>query len=295
MHNFKHGRLCRFQQYPSSIFRFLRIVYVSRLPIIALFVVACYCPANAQPLRQGSGGSVQQRQDEMVDEQLAKAWKAYWEGKYPEGMKLAEPLVNLKDSRYVLTRFEAVHVQARCCWSGGTRASQAQARRLWEQLSRMSDTYVTTSRIQIARALMIEADAQSPNQPPDAFKLRSAIEILEPMVKGRWDNIAVEASLDLARMYCSVDRYDDAKKLLNHLQSELRDERRLRSMEIPKPVAAAFMSAAQAAAKQLTYDKDAGKAQFEAAELLRQGGKYIEAVRAYQGVAKGFAQTSYGP
>src|SRR5690554_3714257 len=159
----------------------------------------------------------------------------------------------------------------------------------------MSDTYVSTSRIQIARAFIIEADAQSPNQPPDAFKLRSAIEILEPMVKGRWDNIAVEASLDLARMYCSVDRYDDAKKLLNHLQSELRDERRLRSMEIPKPVAAAFMSAAQAAAKPLTYDKDAGKAQFEAAELLRQGGKYVEAVRAYQGVAKGFAQTSYGP
>lgn len=240
----------------------------------------------------------QQLQDEQVHQRLADAWTALLSGKHAEAIKLAEPVAALKEQRYQYFAVEAAHVTARANFLSGTPQGRNRAQQLWKQIERASSSQATANRLTIAKALALEAEAQSPNVKPDesAAKVKAAIDLLEPMLKARrWDIATVEAALDASRLYVAAKRFDDAKKTLDYIISYLGVERNIIVMEIPPGLAEPYVKAAQDALKRLKYDRDAGREEFEAAERLRRQSKFAEAMRAYMAIARDFADTDYGP
>lgn len=277
------------------------------IPFLAAVVLSLTAGAALSQTRTppAAGGATadkpktpQQLQDEQVHKRLADAWTAVLSGKHAEAIKLAEPVAALKEQRYQYFAVEAAHVTARANFLSGTAQGRNRAQQLWKQIERASSSQATANRLAIAKALALEAEAQAPNVKPDesAAKVKAAIDLLEPMLKARrWDIAAVEAALDASRLYVAAKRFDDAKKTLDYIISYLGVERNIIVMEIPPVLAEPYVKAAQDALKRLKYDRDAGREEFEAAERLRRQSKFAEALRAYQAIAKDFADTDYGP
>jgi tetratricopeptide (TPR) repeat protein len=236
--------------------------------------------------------------DEQVFGQLAKAWSAFYGGKYEEGIKSADALTKTTDRGYDWVKAEAVHVEARCCWAYGTKDSQAKAKQLWGQIQKATIPTWVPAQLKISQALALEEEsrpAEGSTKEPDSAKLNQAIGILEGIAKDAKPNAGtVEASIDLARLYVQAKRFDDAKKVLDSAVAML-DKQNLARLELPEGLEAPYLSAAKAGLAHLKYDKDAGRELFEKAEALRKAEKFLDAAKAYQAVMKDFPDSDYAP
>ncbi|MCP4377960.1 MAG: tetratricopeptide repeat protein, partial [bacterium] len=105
-----------------------------------------------------------------------------------------------------------------------------------------------------------------------------------------------EAGIDLARLYVSAKRFDDAEKTLKSVIGLLGNKDNLTRMELPDSgMVRPYIDAAKAAIGRLGYQRNAGRTEFEAAERLRHQKKWSQALRAYKGVIKDFPETAYAP
>jgi tetratricopeptide (TPR) repeat protein len=225
----------------------------------------------------------------------AKAWKAFYAKKYEEAAKqcdkLAGALMNLRKQRgsqadpaFEKARLEAGHCLARCWWAQRTRAGRNQARKIWAAIGKTQDINAHVQRQALAKALQ----AQAEGRPEKALKL------LEDVVKRNLsDTCTAEAALELSRMYVAARRFVEAEKMLVAVSACM--EKCGKNGEIPAAVLGPFSAALAAARKQLKYDEDAGRLEFEAAEKLRKEEKYVEAVTAYRAVVRNFPDSDYAP
>lgn len=171
---------------------------------------------------------------------------------------------------------------------------------MWKQIERLDSSNSTKTRLALAKALALEAEAQAAGTKPDAAaaKLKAAMDVLEPLLKGnRWSIADVEAALELSRLYGNraVGRFDDAKKTLDYIVSYLGVEKNITVMEIPPGLEKPYISAAKDALSKLKYSEKLGLAEFEAAEKLRKAQKFAEAIRAYQSLIKEMPDSAYSP
>lgn len=250
--------------------------------------------AAARPGRSRSGNaqadSQRRRKDRQVFGQLAKAWAAFYGGKYAPAARCAEPLVKLPEPRYRPVVNEAAHIQARSYWAAGGKRNRAKARRIAKQLGKRSQDRSVAARLKIMQALELESAGSEAG-------LEQAVTVLEGLYKARQRRPATaEAAVELARLYVKVKRIDDAEKALRFAIAFLGDKRNLVRMEVTdERVVKPCIDAAQAALKGLKYETDTGLEAFEAAEKLRKKKQWLAAYRAYHAVAKDFPETDYAP
>jgi TolA-binding protein len=246
----------------------------SLLPMVLMAPAALGAPSKAKALEQ------------RAVEQLAKSWGAFFKGKHQEAATLATPLLRLTSRQHQWLVLEAAHVQARAFWAHGSPSSRVKARRIWQRLKRMS----TRNSVQVRQKIVAALEREAPG---DAAKLREAIGILEPIVQARAEDTSTpEAALDLARLYVKVRRFDEAEKTLKAMPPWI-NKRLL--LETPKPLGGPFLAAVKAALQRLKFQRDAGRAEFEAAEKLRAAKKWSAAALAYKAVARKFPDTDYAP
>jgi len=276
-----------------------------------LMLLLCPFPAlgarrRRPPARRDPPSAAPQVQPEQVPEQLAKAWAAFYAGRYNEGVELSSALTGLSESPQRWAAIQAAHVQARCLWAKGDGRSRAQARQIWSALSRASTRNSLLARLKIAQALELEASVNPAGPPSGGANLDRAIGLLENILKENQPNTATpEAAIELGRLYGKAGRFDEAKKALDFAVALMRDERTAGQMEITDAQAKVYVDAGNAAIRQLAYARDAGRVEFEAAEKLykqaerasggAQARKYTEALEAYRKVARDFPDTEYGP
>ncbi|MCY2932519.1 MAG: tetratricopeptide repeat protein, partial [Planctomycetota bacterium] len=271
------------------------------------------------PTPDAKGGatakSPQEKLDQQVYGQLAKAWSALYADKYEDAVTQAEAVIKNAGTQFRNAALEAVHVQARAYLAQGSKPAQAKARQLWQQLEKASPSGQLATRVKIAKALEIEDAAggeplrtasgepgrtaptpAAPAKPIDQAKLKLAIDALEAVVKASQPNpAAAEAGIDLARLYCKARRPDDAKAALQAVIAMMSGKDNITRMEIPEALAKVYVNAAKAAMKDIKYDVNDGLAEFEAAEKLRKAEKFADAMKAYQSVAQNFPQSDYAP
>jgi tetratricopeptide (TPR) repeat protein len=277
-------------------------------------------PAGRKPADNTQPMSPQQKQEQQIFGQLAKAWSSLYADKYEDAVTQAEAVVAKAGTQYRNLALEAVHVQARAYLAQGSKPAQAKARQLWQQLEQLTKTSTSgapATRVKIAKALEIEDAAGgepkpspskgevappgagggvNPAKPIDPAKLAQAIAALEPIVKaGQPNPAAAEAGIDLARLYCKARRPDDAKAALQAVIDMMSGKDNVTRMEIPDALAKVYVNAAKAAMKDIKYDVNDGLAEFEAAEKLRKSEKFADAMKAYQAVAQNFPTTDYAP
>ena len=256
-----------------------------RKPNVALFglTAGLLSMALLAPAAMGAPSKADALEKRAV-EQLAKSWGAFYQGKHQEAATLAQPLLKLTSRQNQWLLLEAAHVQARASWAHGSGPGRVKARQIWLRLKRTSTRNSLLARLKIAAALEAEATGE-------AGKLGEAIGILEPIVQA-WatDTSTPEAALDLARLYVKARRFDEAEKTLKALQPWI--AKRL-LLETPKALGAPFQAEATAALARLKYQRDAGRAEFEAAEKLRAAKKWSAAAGAYQAVVKKFPDSDY--
>jgi len=238
--------------------------------------------------------------DGQVFGRLAKAWAAELAGRHSQAIALAQPITKLPDPRYRWAALDAAHIQARAYHQSGTARGRARAERMWKKVRQLSKDRATLNRIEIAKALALEAASLPVGKPGapgiDVSKITADIGALEPLLKAkRWNLATVEAALDLSRLYSQANRFDDARKTLDYVVAYLDKEKNIRVMELPPALAKPFIDAAKAARKNLKYDRNAGLAEFEAAQKLRSAKKFAEAMRAYQALVKNFPKSDYAP
>jgi tetratricopeptide (TPR) repeat protein len=226
--------------------------------------------------------------DNTEQAQLAKAWQTFYAGQHKVAVKQTLPLMKASDRSIAI---EAAYLQARGLWAEGSRGRQAKAASIWGKLAELksSDAALAT-RLKIASALRLAATA-------DVADLRKATESLEAILKeGRMNLATPEAAIALGDIHRRAGQFDEAKKAYQFAIDLLSNEKTLRKMELAdETLAKPHLDAARNGLKQIEVDRDAGRAEFEAAEQLRRQKKYREAYRAYQAVAKDFADTDYAP
>lgn len=240
-----------------------------------------------------------EKRDAEVFGQLGKCWQTFYSGKYEDAAKQAEALSKL-EPRFRWVMAEAGWLQSRCLWAADNQQSRTKAQQIWKQIERVDTSNATKTRLVIAKALAMEAEAQAAGAKPDAaaLKLKAAIDTLEPLLKaGRWNVQEVEAALVLSNLYSNrtVARFDDAKKTLDYIVSYLGAEKNLIGMELPPGLEKPHIAAAKAALAHLKYDKNLGMAEFEAAETLRRAEKFAAAQKAYLQIIKDFPESDYAP
>lgn len=309
----KHARVNVACGFGGSLFQ-RSCLRVSMAAIALLTLAAGGGVALAGPGKPvGAAGKAQpkterQREDEQVFSRLAKAWTATLAGDHSQAITLAQPITKLSDPRYRWAAVEAVHVQARAYHQSGSARGRSRASQMWKKVRKLSKDSATVSRIEIAKALSLEAasapagsthsagSGQAGLTASDQAKLTAAIGTLEPLLRvKKWNLATVEAALDLSRLYTQARRFDDAKKALDYVVAYLGNARNIRAMELPPALAAPFINAAKAALKNLKYDRNAGLAEFQAAEKLRHDKKFAQAAQAYQALIKNFPQSDYAP
>ncbi len=260
----------------------------------------------AQPgkkARAQDGGTPKQtaaeKRDAEIYGKLAACWQSFYAGKYQEAAKQAEALTKI-EARYKWVMSEAGWLQSRCFWNADNQQARARAQQMWKHLERVDTSNATKTRLQIAKAMVLEAEAQAPNVKPDvqSQKLKAAIDLLEPLLKERrWNVQEVEAALVLSNLYSNraVGRFDDAKKTLQYIVSYLGDAKNITGMELPPGLEKSHIDAAKLAMKNLKYDASEGLAEFEAAEKLRAAGKFAEAQKAYLKITQDFPTSDFSP
>jgi len=272
------------------------------------FAMARGKPAAAKPGKAEQAKTARAKADEQVAGRLAKAWAAELAGRHSQAITLAQPITKLSDPRYRWAAMEAAHVQARAYHQSGSARGRSRASQMWKKLRKLSKDPATVSRIEIAKALSLEAASKlagstklTASDAPkltasNQAKLAAAIGTLEPLLEAKkWNLATVEAAIDLSRLYIHAKRFDDAKKTLDYIVAYLGNTRNIRAMELPPALAKPFINAAKAALKNLKYDRNAGLAEFQAAEKLRHDKKFTQAARAYQSLIENFPQSDYAP
>ncbi len=276
-------------------------VSARRAVLVFVFALGTAVAVAAQPpVPAGdSPGPAPLSTNEQVSDALAKTWSAFYGGKYDDAISLSEPLTKLSDRRFRWAAVEAAHIRARSMWGKGDAQSRAAARQLWDRLERSSTLDALLVRLKIVQALRLEAA-------DDPARLGRAIGILEQIVRDNPPNTALpEAAIDLGRLYTKAGRFEDAKRTLDFAVSTMGNRRTVDRMEITEALAKAYVDAGKLELARLAYAKDAGRADFEAAEKLEQAArsapaaarvqKYGEALAAYQAVVEQFPETDYAP
>ena len=257
--------------------------------------------AQARPANPPGGApkpTAQDKRDAEVDGKLVACWQAFYSGKYEEAATQAEALAKL-GARYKYVMIEAQHLCARANLAAGTKQSVARAQQIWRSLEKDTST-ANKIRIQIAKSLQLEAQAQAAGVKPDvaAQRIKAAIDTLEPLLKDRrWNSQEVEAALVLANLYSnrSAARFDDARKMLDYVVSYLGDANNIQRMELSPELAKTYIEAAQSALSKLKYSEQLGLTEFEAAERLRHDKKFAEAQKAYTQITKDFPNSDFAP
>jgi hypothetical protein len=150
---------------------------------------------NAQPQ------TAQQKQEQQVFGQLAKAWTDYLAGSLAGAREAAEKLTR---SDRETVRKEAAYLLARCLWDSGSDESRAVARKTWDDLGK-DKTESGIQRQQIAKAILLEA-AGKPNQ---------AIAALVAVARNGLEDIStVEAAIELSKLVEDPGKAPEAAKAL---------------------------------------------------------------------------------
>jgi len=150
---------------------------------------------NAQPQ------TAQQKQEQQVFGQLAKAWTDYLAGSLAGAREAAEKLTR---SDRETVRKEAAYLLARCLWDSGSDESRAVARKAWDDLGK-DKTESGIQRQQIAKAILLEA-AGKPNQ---------AIAALVAVARDGLEDIStVEAAIELSKLVEDPGKAPEAAKAL---------------------------------------------------------------------------------
>jgi tetratricopeptide (TPR) repeat protein len=219
---------------------------------------------------------------------LAKAWGAFYAGNHGAAVKQTDSLMKHDDRALAI---EAACLQARSYWAQGNRAGQVRAFKLWKQLSKLdSPEPALASRLVIAEALQLEAAG-------DEAKLKQATDSLESILKENRLNLATpEAAVVLGDIHRRAGQFDEARKAYQFAIDLLSDKQTLRKMELADgSLVRPHLQAARRGLTQQEVDRDAGRAEFEAAQHLRRQEKFREAYRAYRAVANDFPDSDYAP
>jgi tetratricopeptide (TPR) repeat protein len=253
-----------------------------------------------------AGGAESRSRAEQVEGRLAEAWSAFYAGKFDEVIKLSEPLTGLsRNRRFRWAAIQAAHLQARCWWQRGGRY-RGRARKIWSVLERSSTRSSLKGRLKIAKALGREASFDAGGGRSGPAALEEAIGLVEEILKDSQPNTATpEAAILLGRLRVKAGEFGEAKEALKLAECLMRSERTVSQMEISGEMANVFRKAARGALRRLPYQRDAGRAEFDAARKLQRAArkatgrkqikKYAEALKAYRKVAEEFSHTAFGP
>ena len=276
----------------------------------AAVVLAVFASAFGGGLAAGNrdaGGAESRSQAEQVEARLAEAWSAFYAEKFDEGIEVSDSLTGLSRNRqFRWAAVEAGHVQARCWWAKGERRSRGRAQKIWSVLERASTRDSLKTRLKIGKALRLEASFDAGRGRGGLAALEEAIGLLEGILKENQPNTATpEAAILLGRLRVKAGEFGEAKEALKVTDRLMRSEHARSQMEITGEMAGVFRKAARRALRRLPYQRDAGRAEFEAARKLQraarkaggreQARKYAEALRAYRKVAEEFSRTDFGP
>ena len=276
---------------------------------VKLLAVAMACTAApaarpiaaAKPLTKVAPAKVAANRDEEIYGQLGKCWQAFYAGTYPAAAAQSEAMTKVVEPRLRWVAAEARWLLSRCYWASDNPQARATAQQLWKQIEQVYPGSATKTRLQIAKAMVLEAAAQAPAVKSDlaAGKLKAAIDTLEPLLKTKpWNMQEIEAALVLSNLYAnrSVGRFDDAKKTLQYVVTYLsagQSEKNAIGLELPPGLEKPHIAEAKRALAHLKYDKNEGLAEFEAAEKLRKAEKYAEAQNAYLKIVHDLPQSEF--
>lgn len=236
---------------------------------------------------------------ETPDARLARAWKAFYAGKYSESFQLAESLIKAQPATLAI---EARHLCARCSWATGQAtldsANQddpkavtagklqadkyfAEARRIWKELA-ASTANANVKRQSIAAALELASKD----------KLDEACDELNKVLTAEY---AATCTCEAAILYAELrTQQGQIKEALRACKFATDFGGRLPAgNEIALATVRPFLDAAAALERKLKTEPAA--AAFAAAEKLRHQKKYTQAISAYNSIVKDYPDTDFAP
>ncbi|MBI5725224.1 MAG: hypothetical protein HZA50_14790 [Planctomycetes bacterium] len=236
---------------------------------------------------------------ESPDARLAKAWKAFFDGKASEALQFAESLVKAQPTTLAL---EAKHLCARCNWALGqaiidsaveddakaVAASRqqagkylAEARKIWKELA-SSTAAANVKRQSIAAALELAAKDKLDEACDELNKVLSA-EIA--------DTCTCEAGILYAEIRVRQGQIKDALRACKYATDF--GGRLPAGNEITLAAVRPFLDAAAALERKLKTEPAA--LAFATAERLRMQKKFTQAISAYENICKDFPETDFAP
>ena len=186
---------------------------------------------------------------------------------------------------------EATHLIARCLWAANTPKTRGEAQQAWTQLDKPLGGSANHLRLDIAKALVLDASGGSGTV--EAIELLERDSILDGG-GGAGGTAQAEAAIELAALYAEDGKTDKAGRLLDAIP-QFFAAGNLGRLELSSADVAPFLKAAADAKAGLSADHSPGLAEFKKAERLRAAGKFQDAFKAYQLVIAKFPDTDFAP
>ncbi|MBS3762840.1 MAG: tetratricopeptide repeat protein, partial [Planctomycetes bacterium] len=270
---------------------------------ILLLLPPTFAPPAASAARKTKPASESKSPDQQAGERLGEAWSAFYAGRLKQSYRLAGSLTKLTSRRELRwAALQAAHIQARCLWARGDRRSRQKAGQIWSKLGRSSTRNSLRQRLKIAEALRLEEAWDDADRPG----FERVTRLLEEVLKDNQPHTATpEAAILLGRIRAEAGQFEKARKALKFAIDLMGAEGAAGRLEIPEKLTRVFLEEAKAVRKRLTYQSDAGRAEFEAAERLRRAAradrgrerlrKYRKALQAYRELVRTFPRSGYAP
>ena len=235
-----------------------------------------FSQARPNPAAQAGGDVASQ-----IAAAKAKAWNLFYAGKYEAAATAAQPL--LKCGQHDVEQ-EATHLIARCLWAADTPKTRGEAQQAWTQLDKPLGGSANYLRLDIAKALVLDASGGSGTV--EAIELLERDSILDGG-GGAGGTAQAEAAIELAALYAEDGKTDKAGRLLDAIP-QFFAAGNLGRLELSSADVAPFLKAAADAKAGLSADHSPGLAEFKKAEALRAAGKFQDAFKAYRSSSPNF-------
>lgn len=213
------------------------------------------------------------------NEQLARAWKSYYDFDCDAAGKSAGLLLKSSDASL---RLHGQHIQARASWAIGDPALKKQAQAIWTRLTQAGQQTNPSAALRLATARLIVAN--------DAAAPQSATSLEELLQEPPSDVASVEAWIELANFHAGVGRQDEAVGALDAADNFITEL--LGSSEEGDPLWGVFRQAIKAARDRI---HDPGRLEFDRAIGLMKAKRYEAARNQFALVIERFPRTDYSP